>query len=202
MVYSTCSFSYEEDEEVIMHLLNNTNAEIIDIENNPLFYKSKSNLGIHLFPHLFPGEGHYICLIKKPGFIGDKTKNIKQDSLFAKLKLHSDYNYTDKYQNTLFIHDVDFALKKLSIIRYGVKVGEVLPNDIKYDIHYARYIKDFDNVLELDEASCLSYLKGNALNIETKKGYILLRYNGINIDLAKSDSRIIKNHYPKHMRIK
>ena len=67
MVYSTCSFSYEEDEEVIDYLLNNTDATIKPIEDNPLYYVSKVKpYGIHLLPSLFPGEGHYICLIKKP----------------------------------------------------------------------------------------------------------------------------------------
>ena len=66
MVYSTCSFSYEEDEEVIKYLLKNTNAKLVDIEDNKYFYKSKEKIGIHLFPYLFPGEGHYICLIEKP----------------------------------------------------------------------------------------------------------------------------------------
>ena len=56
MVYSTCSFFYEEDEEVIDYLLNNTDAEIKPIEDNPLYYVSKAKpYGIHLLPSLFPG---------------------------------------------------------------------------------------------------------------------------------------------------
>ena len=66
MVYSTCSFSKEEDEDVIHYLIDNSDASIIDIPSNVLFYVNKSDpIGIHLLPSVFPGEGHYICLIKK-----------------------------------------------------------------------------------------------------------------------------------------
>ena len=90
LIYSTCSFSYEEDEEVIEHLLSDTDAEVIQFESNLYFYQSKSKLGIHLFPHLFPGEGHYICLIKKPGEIKELgiKPNKKQPLLFEGKVLH------------------------------------------------------------------------------------------------------------------
>lgn len=198
--YSTCSFSYEEDEEVILDILKDTDAEIITFEDNPLFYQDKSGIGIHLFPSLFPGEGHYICQIKKPGMLSHDTPINKPNPLIKKLELDTSYSYLDKYQNVLFVHDRDFIDKYFSIIRYGVKVGELVKdNEIKYDLHYARFIDTYPNVLEIDEEMTKKYLRGEALNISYPKGYVLLRHQGINIDLAKSDSRIIKNRYPKYL---
>ena len=198
--YSTCSFSYEEDEEVILDLLKDTDAEVIKITDNPLFYTDKSGIGVHLFPFLFPGEGHYICHIKKPGALKQETLNQKIDSLIKKLNLETSYPFIDNHQNMLFIHDRDFNTKYFSIIRYGVKVGELLKNnEIKYDLHYARFIDTFSNILDIDEENTKKYLRGEALNISYPKGYILLRYQGVNIDIAKSDTRIIKNRYPKYL---
>ena len=74
MVYSTCSFSYEEDEEVIDYLLDNSDAQIEKIPDSPLFFRKGQ--GIHLFPSLFPGEGHYICLVEKPGELKVSKKAI------------------------------------------------------------------------------------------------------------------------------
>ena len=184
--YSTCSFSYEEDEDVVSYLLENSDAELVDIPNNPLFYKSKSNIGIHLFPSLFPGEGHYNCLIKKPGVIKNKEVDTKETLV--------------RYGENQFLQKYKFNTKNLSIIRYGVKVGEISGQVIKYDIHYAHYIKQFDNELEINEEQLRSYMKGNSLNIPAKKGFILLKFNGINVDIAKSDGSIIKNRYPKYLR--
>ena len=75
MVYSTCSFSFEEDEMVVDYLLANSDATLLELPDSKYYYKSKNNgHGIHLLPFLFPGEGHYIALIKKPGDI----KNSKE----------------------------------------------------------------------------------------------------------------------------
>ena len=69
MIYSTCSFSYEEDEEIVKHLLSSTDAELINIEDFKGTYRSDLDKTIHLFPHRFDGEGHYIAKIRKPGIL-------------------------------------------------------------------------------------------------------------------------------------
>ena len=188
MVYSTCSFSYEEDEAVIEYLLNNSDASLVDIPDSELFYKNKTNgYGIHLLPFLFPGEGHYIALIKKPGQLNKKT-----DQKY--------YQKQEKFGDYLFTLSESFSIKHLNVIRYGVKVGQVDKNDIRYDYHYARFINYFDNELEIDLGSLLKYYQGETINQSINKGYILLKYQGINVDIAKSDGRIIKNRLPKGLR--
>ena len=195
LIYSTCSFSYEEDEEVVEHLLSESDAKIIQFESNLYFYQSKSKLGIHLFPHLFPGEGHYICLINKPGDIKELgiKPNKKQPLLFEGKVLH-------KYGEVSYLSNVDLKVGDFNVIRFGVKLGEILKDDIKYDIHYARSIKTFAQELELSLEDTIKYIKGESLNISYPKGYVLLKYLGVPIDIAKSDTRIIKNRYPKYLR--
>ena len=190
MVYSTCSFSYEEDEEVIKHLLKNTDAELIEVPNSELFYKNKTNgFGVHLLPFIFPGEGHYIALIKKPGELVKKT-----DKKY--------YQKQEKFGEYLFTLSESFSMKHLNVIRYGVKIGQIDKNDIRYDYHYARFINGFDNELEIDLSELLKYYQGESINRALSKGYILLKYQGINVDIAKSDGRIIKNRLPKGLRKK
>ena len=84
----------------------------------------------------------------------------------------------------------------------GVKVGEVSGQVLIYDHHYATYIKNFDNELEINLQDTLKYISGDSLNIQCKRGFVLLKYMGINIDIAKSDGSIIKNRYPKYLRKK
>ena len=190
MVYSTCSFSYEEDEEVIQYLLDHTDASLIDISNSPLFYKSKEKgYGVHLFPYLFPGEGHYVCLIKKPGTLKRKGKV-------------EDYSKKENFGEYRFLISQPFSFKYLNVIRYGVKMGQIDHKEIRFDYHYARFIKSFPDVLEIDLETLKEYYQGEAINTPLKKGYILLRYEGINVDIAKSDGRIVKNRLPKGLRKK
>lgn len=195
--YSTCSFSYEEDEEVITHLLNNTDAELINIKSSPHYYVSKSGIGIHLFPFLFPGEGHYICHIKKPN---QMCKHIKIPTInLVKTNIHH-YDNVVKFGDFVYGISAMINIKPLSIIRYGVKIGELQKDIVKYNIHYARSINSFITSLDLDLEQTLQYMRGESLNIPFKKGYVLLRYSGLQIDIGKSDGRIIKNRYPKYLR--
>ena len=184
MCYSTCSFSYEEDEEVIEYLLKNSDAELIQIPPSELYYVNPTKpYGIHLFPNKFPGEGHYVCLIKKPGELSYKTVNRKQF----------------KFGDTLF-EGVDFNYKPLNILRLGVKVGEISKDIIKYDYHYAHYLSSFDSTYELDKDLTYKYLNGETLPIAIKKGFVLLKYQGISLDIGKSDGTRIKNRIPSRIR--
>ena len=197
MVYSTCSFSYEEDEEVIDYLLTNSDAAIKDIENNSLFYKSEGK-GIHLLPSIFPGEGHYIALIGKPGH--SETTHFEEGK--NKFKVETSCSHVEKYGDFLFTMSEKVNTKLLNVIRYGVKVGEVAKNEIRFDHHYAHFVNSFSKEKEITFEDLIKYYQGETLNYQTEKGYILLKYQGINVDIAKSDGRIIKNRLPKGLRRK
>lgn len=88
LLYSTCTFSPEEDEEQVQSLLDTGAFELIDIRNTPMY--QERNLEqyfdtghpewmqdgskvrnpelegcIRLFPHRLKGEGHFVALLKK-----------------------------------------------------------------------------------------------------------------------------------------
>ncbi len=202
MVYSTCSFSYEEDEEVVDYLLNNTDATIKQIEVNPLYFVNPNKpLGIHLLPSMFPGEGHYVCLIKKPGELKETNVKLSKSKLSFELPTNG-YQVMQKYGDYLYLISKEFNYKYLSIVRNGVKVGQVDKNDIRFDYHYAHFVNEFPNILEINLDELKKYYLGESINKSVSKGYILLKYEGINVDIAKSDGRIVKNRLPKGLRKK
>ena len=129
-----------------------------------MFYKNKTNgYGVHLLPFVFPGEGHYIALIQKPGVLVKKS-----DKKY--------YQKQEKFGDYLFTLSETFSMKHLNVIRYGVKIGQVDKKDIRYDYHYARFINNFDNELEIDLNTLLKYYQGESINHSVDKGYILLKY--------------------------
>ena len=202
MVYSTCSYSYEEDEMVIKHLLEHTDAVIEPIEMRKEYYQSKDKLGIHLFPHLFNGEGHYICLIKKPGELKyPKNKlNYKNNNYPEQMRTFDIKNFN----NVLFGLPVSFSYKKLNIIQYGLKIGEVFSKGINYDYHLSHYLDKYDYEYDANKEEIKKYFNGEELFVdkEITRGNILLKYQGIPVDFTKNNGNIIKNRYPKKLRKK
>ncbi|NLB48445.1 MAG: RsmB/NOP family class I SAM-dependent RNA methyltransferase, partial [Erysipelotrichia bacterium] len=121
LVYATCSFSYEENEEVVATLLNNSEAEFITL-CHPAFYQDQNlPLGVHLFPHRFKGEGHYLCLIKKKGLARHIKRTTNQSPLPFKVVTNG-YTFFSRYGDFLFLQDKAIKLRGLNIIRNGVKV--------------------------------------------------------------------------------
>ena len=202
MVYSTCSYSYEEDEEVIKHLLDNSDAELIDINNSKDFYVSKDNIGIHLFPYLFNGEGHYICKIHKPGNIKKTsyhTKQVLKNLLPDEIQNFSSYKFGD------YLHALpyDISYKGINIINYGIKVGEIIRNECLYSYQLSHALTNYKQIIELNFDEVYKYILGEQLNKNnTYKGQVLLTYQGIPVDFSKTDGRVLKNHYPKYLRKK
>ncbi len=201
--YSTCSYSIEEDEEVIEYLLLNSDAQVEPINLKDGYVNKKKPLGVRLLPSMFNGEGQYICHIRKPG-----TSNVSKFKNDNKVKFEFVDSYKGydikKYGDTLFAISSMIDTKGLRVVRYGVKVGEEREGIFKYDLHYARTLSknEFPSIeLSLEELKL--YLEGNQLNkVNKNKGYVLLTYHDNPIDIAKTDGTVIKNYYPKGLRRK
>ena len=69
LLYSTCTFSRCEDEEIICHILNR--HEEMELVKLPLFEGASDGIGLNgclrLFPHKIKGEGHFMALLHKKG---------------------------------------------------------------------------------------------------------------------------------------
>ncbi len=216
LVYSTCTFTKEEDEEVVNYLLENTNASLIKIEKREAFHDSFIDGAIRLYPFLFEGEGHFIALIKcnddhecKVNLYNKEAhkKEIELYRMFEKenLNIKLDGKFI-KMGDELHLIDKDcFSLNKLKLLRNGLHLGTLKkdrfepnhslalalnPNEVK------RYIS-FDN----NQKEIYDYLKGMTLESNNKKGYVLVCVNNISVGWGKDDLRFIKNLYPKGLRM-
>lgn len=200
LIYSTCSFSYEEDEEVIYHLLNNTNAELINLPHIKGEFRSSLKETMHLFPHLFTGEGHFIAKIRKPGILTknynfEKYKNPLEFPLSGQIFMNNKKEY--------FLTNFILPLKGIRVLRNGIKIG-IYDKKIGwiYDHALSRYQDSFLDSIELSLEQLKEYLYGLSIKTEHKNGYVILTYLSIPFSLGKVSNKQIKNHYPKGLRKK
>ncbi len=202
MCYSTCSYSEEEDEEVIEYLQSKRECIIEEIPNSALFYVNKNKpIGVHLFPYLFPGEGQYICLIRKYGDKWDNKVEVptKESVMYSNKFKENKLTHYQLLRNTLYTLPIPIESKlfyTLNVIYLGVKIGEVKNSEVfKYDLHYARSLDSYPEEIELSEEEASSYIKGHSLD-NKKEGIVLLTYDGLPVSFSKGDGRILKNWYP------
>ena len=75
LLYSTCTFAPEENEEVIQHLLSQRpDMQLCSIPHREGFSAGLCGLDkcVRLWPHIAGGEGHFLALLQKDGSASEK----------------------------------------------------------------------------------------------------------------------------------
>lgn len=195
MVYSTCSYSYEEDEEVIEHLLSSTDAELVSIPSFEGEYRSKKYPEtVHLFPHLFLGEGHYIALIKKPGTL--RANQFEEIKITRNNITKGGQKTTDEFVNNYDLPSFLVALAlRPGLFKYSILSGKEIPS------HHYSHVANADKSISLTKEELIKYLKGETLNKKYPNGYYFVSYLGMNAGVVHVVNDTLKNLYPKGLRI-
>jgi len=155
IMYSTCTFNVDENENQIMQFLkDNPDFKIENIEKDYGFTKGEGlEEACRLFPHKVNAEGHFLCLIRRisdsfanhvhfdtnPGVnnkkqsSSEKTKRVPKDGLpnqyleFEKENLNISIEGMFTVENDKIYKELDLGvnLGGLKIIRNGLYLGEV-----------------------------------------------------------------------------
>ncbi len=195
LIYSTCSYSFEEDEEVIEYLLQKSNAKL---ENIPSFegeFRSpKFKETVHLFPSHFEGEGHYIALIKKPGVL-----HCSKIAPFEVSRAVQSKGNSKEIQKFLMPSKLPKTFEDLAL-RPGLFLGSQIGSKFVPSHHYS-HIQNAEDSIELTKEEVIKYLKGETLNKKCPDGYHFVSYMGMNLGVVYSINGILKNYYPKGLRL-
>lgn len=198
LLYSTCSFSYEENEAIVEHLLKQRAAIILPLTTEEYVHHSpKIKEAIYFLPSIFPGEGQFVACLQKP--------NESSVNHFISPECHSFFNYPLKGQ--LLKRNDEFYLlnpaieisKSFNILRSGVKVAVARGDHLLPDHHLAHYL-DWENSIELTADEMKKYRHGDTLPRQIANGFYVVSYDHINLGWVKAVDGILKNHYPKGLR--
>ena len=207
MVYSTCTFSLEEDEyQVEAYLQKHPEMRLISREK--------------LYPHKVEGEGHFAALFEKTSSTAEWDSRIKDCKLWISQEAQKAYKEFEKsffharFAARLYeaggvlynLPDGVFDWKGIQVLRAGVRLGEVKNGRFEPSHSLAMCVtaEECQNVLSLDRDSedVKKYFRGETLNADNvKNGWCLICMDGFPIGLGKAVNGIIKNHYPKGLRV-
>lgn len=193
LIYSTCSYSYEEDEEVVQYLLDNSDASLIPLPENKMFYRSSMKETIHLFPHHFVGEGHFIALIKKPGESHLEKSESYKFTRKGMSKGDSKVIYHFELPNKPIEKLMSIALRP-GLFTYSEIAGKKIVSH-----HYSHYLSS-ENSYPLNDDQLKKYIHGETITVNDNKNYSVVSYDGINVGAVNKTNNILKNLYPKGLR--
>lgn len=217
LVYSTCTFSPEENEDHIKFITENFEDMILE----PLEPFANLSSGINgekvlrAWPHLISGTGHFISSFKKQ-IIATDTK-IKKSKTNKSIDIDSVNEFLTNFNNfysgsILQIKDqIYFLLDNIDILKgprveqMGLHLGSLKNKRFQPAQGLALAIEAsmFTNILnlKLSDPLVLKYLKGETLNVCLPKGWVLVCVDNMPLGWAKSTGEFLKNQYNSSWRM-
>lgn len=225
LIYSTCSYSREEDEAILDWL----SAEL-DADNIPLAVPASWNIvttvsdkrsceGYRFYPDRIKGEGFFIACFRKRN--GDAWQSRKQKDTLPALarkdreKLQPwisdlDHLFCMEHQGDAILlpeaitPSVAVLQQQLYLRKAGVKAGQLAARELVPDHQLAmsRLLVSQVQKVALTKDQALQYLRKEdpALQLTTK-GWALIEYENMPLGWAKILPNRINNYYPKELRI-
>lgn len=217
LVYSTCTYAMEENEHVVAQMLRDfPDLQVCDC--NVTFGREGikcEGMDATKVRRIFPmdkGEGHFIAKFKKcsPEVVHTlKTMKPMHVPDFVKETLDSILDLNDWYitivKDKVYIKATPFVeMKGCNILRQGILCGEIIKHRLEPHQHLfvsAQVRHRLRQIYEMDDIETKLFMSGNQLFVNGYKGYVALCYQGHIVGFGKGDGNVIKNKYPKGLRI-
>ncbi len=224
LLYSTCTFSLEENEKNIdLFLGENKNFELLEVKDcvkkitaDGIFFDGCNEKNIsrcrRFYPHVSKGEGQFIALMRKTDGLGieELPPNALKDIPKSEQKIIFDFldealiSYNQKavkkYKENFVYFDSDFPVPN-GAFSCGVTIGSLQKNYIKPHHQFFSAMGNlFRQKIELAPEQAKKYIHGETVGCEYDKGWCAVTVEGCPIGGAKAVNKTAKNHYPKGLR--
>ena len=233
LLYSTCTYSLEENEMVIDTFLSeNPDFELVPVRDELAkvtadgiaFEGAKSEslaLCRRFYPHISRGEGQFVALMKKHEkepelktvlYKGSEKQPTKQELAIIK-QFFKDNLYEEpeaqiaRHNDNLVLLPHGMPIPERGVFMAGVLLGEI-QKGILHPSHqffsvYGALMKRIEN-LEVGDGRISAYLSGAEIEAKDIKnnGWCCVCYHGVPLGGGKASGEVIKNHYPKGLRVK
>lgn len=232
LLYSTCTYSPEENEEVVSDFLSKNEdfalarvKESLEKITRPgirEYAKGTSNIEYarRFYPHISDGEGQFLALmqrdnntqIKQRILYKDEAKSLsKQESLavnafFKESLIKAPDGRVVKVGDNIVLLSHNCPIPRGSVFMSGVLIGEIKGSTFfphhQFFSAYAELFRSKEN-LRRGDTRVERYLAGEEIETSSNiKGWCAVLFEGAALGGGKASSGKIKNHYPKGLRIR
>ncbi len=237
LLYATCAFSPEENEAVVAAFLAaNRDFQLVappaipgDSRGRPEWAGASTEPAVaaglahavRLWPHHFPGEGHFLALMARAGAAAasEPPPFARRSPSTAQMHLWRDFAAAtltlDLPAERLHVHDEHLyllprravATGRLHLRRVGLALGEFRPGRFhpSHDLALALNSEDARGVSwPAADPRLASYLSGADLPAAHLSpgpdGWLLIAVDGFGLGWGKRAAGRLKNHYPRALR--
>ncbi|MFC0774889.1 methyltransferase RsmF C-terminal domain-like protein [Terrimonas alba] len=223
LIYSTCSYSKEEDEDILDWMTGQLPAANcqLSIRNEWGIVETTSaagNKGYRFWPDKVKGEGFFLACFRRKDGEEDASFRIKRKpEQLTKNEIAIIEKWVDitgnnfiKNQNTVYAwpswlsNDFAWLLNNLRAVYSGTIIGEILRDKLVPDHALAMnpIISKHIGSLPLDYTQAINYLKRKEVQLQIKdKGWQLVNYLGHPLGWINVLPNRVNNYYPKELRI-
>ncbi|MGN0169841.1 MAG: RsmB/NOP family class I SAM-dependent RNA methyltransferase [Lachnospiraceae bacterium] len=222
LVYSTCTFSKEEDEGSVERFL--SAYPEYELEQVPLcggicpgFDREEKT--IRLFPHKLRGEGHFAAVLRKQGSLEDNSGHGAMQKSLSEKEVQAYREFEDTYltvrKEGIFVSFGEKLylapqgcpdLKGIKVLRPGLQLGTRKKDRFEpahalaMSLFTSQIKEEYRTGLQAEDPRVAQYLHGQTFSREGKKGWHLVDVDGYSMGWGKLTGSIMKNHYPKGLR--
>lgn len=226
LIYSTCSYSQQENEDILDWLCREFDMESIRIpihtdwgivETASPYQKA---WGYRFYPGKVKGEGLFAACLKKKEHTeevssfkakGHQKLALQEIELIKNYITEPDNWYYNKVNdewlaiNRVHKESLDTLQRQLYIKKSGVRIGKLMGSDLvpDHELALSLYInKDKFLQTELSYEQAIQYLRRDNISIGTnEKGWSLMNFKNQPLGWAKLLPNRINNYFPKELRI-
>ena len=218
LFYSTCSYSVNENEEVVKHLTETFDLEIMRATLEADWGIEENEFGYRFYPYKLEGEGFFCTVMRKKNSTPDTNRKrgnrlaMAGKSDVATIKQLVDVSggieladFMGEFR--LISPELNECLEMLGkgiyIKQAGTPVGELKQNTLipHHFLALSVYLRKDIAVMELDKEDALRYLKKEQIKPAGITGLSLVSFKGHGIGWAKSLPNRVNNYLPSSYMI-
>lgn len=214
LIYSTCTFAPEEDENQVAFLVKELGYELLPPDDSVLPYSSAgiAEGGLNpeymrrVYPHHGVGEGQFFAILRKSGEDSARKqfKSVKCEKIKAAEEFFDKFT-TEKpayfvLGDNIIMPSVALPKPMPYMLTRGIKLGEITGNRFvpSHELFSSLWNK-VKNGVEVELPGAMKYLRGEEIPCD-EKGWCVVLYKGVPLGGGKASDGVLKNHYPKGLR--
>ncbi len=218
LIYSTCSYSKEENEEMVSWLMREFHLAQMSLTLDPSWGITDTGMGYRFWPDKVKGEGFFMACFQngiKAYEVAYKSRNKPAIPVKTELDRIGKWVRKDgiafvKHENTVYAWpqplaaDLALLLEKMKLIYSGVLAGELMRDKFlpAHALALSGLVESTVPCISLDREQAIRYLQRKEIKLaEAGRGWQRVSYLDQPLGWVNVLPNRINNYYPKELRI-